>query len=253
MRSACRACRTCTATPFSAGWPASPSGAGRAADSFWSWRELMYRFVERIDPGAIRGARHARLGRDARGGLHARRRVPLPAPRSRPTGGNRSLNRLPTAPPQTLPHTARWRHGRYRRTEPGPRPASSAQGRSPQGSVRRCRSSGRAGPREPTRLGFLDRLLRVEVVHRFVRLDPVHRFVGFDPVDRFVRARSCRSGPSRRSRRSVRCCPQRSVFSLLSAGSVLSVLSFRRVLSLGAVAGVAAGGIAWNAQAVGAG
>ena len=48
-----RRCRTCTATPSSAAWPASPSGAGRPSDSFWTWREVMYRFLARMTPDDI--------------------------------------------------------------------------------------------------------------------------------------------------------------------------------------------------------
>ena len=78
---------------------------GAQADSFWSWRELMYQFVERIDPERIRGTQRARLCRDAGGGLHPRRRVSLPAPRSRrraatPTRGN-WRHALPPPPRRT--------------------------------------------------------------------------------------------------------------------------------------------------------
>ena len=56
---------------------------GPSADSFWTWREVMYRFALSMTPDAGRGGRRAALCRDAGGRLHARRRVPLPAPRPR--------------------------------------------------------------------------------------------------------------------------------------------------------------------------
>ena len=56
---------------------------GPAADSFWTWREVMYRFALTHDAGRGRGGRRAALRRDAGGRLHARRRVPLSAPRPR--------------------------------------------------------------------------------------------------------------------------------------------------------------------------
>ena len=81
-RRACRACRTCTATPSSAAWRGWPSAAGRSADSFWTWREVMYRFLDRLDARRRRGDRRLRLRGDAGGRLHRGRRVPLPAPRA---------------------------------------------------------------------------------------------------------------------------------------------------------------------------
>ena len=67
---ACPACPTCTATPSSAAWPGSPRSRGPAADSFWSWREVMYRFALAHDAGRCRGGRRPALCRDAGGRLH---------------------------------------------------------------------------------------------------------------------------------------------------------------------------------------
>ena len=53
------------------------------ADSFWTWRETMYRFAARFDARIAAGRRRAALRRDARSRLHHRLRVPLPAPRAR--------------------------------------------------------------------------------------------------------------------------------------------------------------------------
>ena len=50
-RRASRASPTCTATPSSAAWPASPKRAAPTSDSFWTWREAMYRFVDAHDAG----------------------------------------------------------------------------------------------------------------------------------------------------------------------------------------------------------
>ena len=48
-----RACPICTATRSSAAWPALRSGAARTTDSFWTWREVMYRFLERLSPDDV--------------------------------------------------------------------------------------------------------------------------------------------------------------------------------------------------------
>ena len=45
---------------------------GEAADSFWTWRDAMYRLRARRDPRRRRGDRRSGLCRDAGGGLHAR-------------------------------------------------------------------------------------------------------------------------------------------------------------------------------------
>ena len=82
-RRCCRACRTCTATPSSARWPGSPSASQPGEASFWTWREVMYRFLERIGPDGAAGDRRPALRRDAGGRLHRGRRVPLSAPPAR--------------------------------------------------------------------------------------------------------------------------------------------------------------------------
>ena len=48
-----RARRICTVTPSSAAWPASPRFRGTSADSFWTWRDVMYRFVGRMSADDI--------------------------------------------------------------------------------------------------------------------------------------------------------------------------------------------------------
>ncbi len=50
-------------------------------DSFWSWRNLMYRFAAHIAPEQPGGHCHLALCRDAGGRLHLGVRIPLPAPR----------------------------------------------------------------------------------------------------------------------------------------------------------------------------
>ena len=52
---------------------------GPDADSFWTWREVMYRFLAAADARRRRGDRRLRLCGDAGGGLHHGRRVPLSA------------------------------------------------------------------------------------------------------------------------------------------------------------------------------
>ena len=79
----CPACRTCTATPSSAAWPGWPRARGPSADSFWTWREVMYRFALSMTPDEVEAVAAQALCRDAGGRLHPRRRVPLPAPRPR--------------------------------------------------------------------------------------------------------------------------------------------------------------------------
>ena len=67
--------------PSSAAWPGSPSGAATSEDSFWTWREVMYRFLDRLDPDDVQAHRRAGLRRDAGGRLHGAGRVPLPPSR----------------------------------------------------------------------------------------------------------------------------------------------------------------------------
>ncbi len=47
----CPASPTCIRMPSSARWPAWPSARPIRDDSFWTWRETMYRFAARFDPG----------------------------------------------------------------------------------------------------------------------------------------------------------------------------------------------------------
>ena len=88
---------------------------GSEADSFWTWREAMYRFVERLDARRTRGDRGLRLHGDARGGLHPGGGVPLSAsPARRPAlrqcrrdvgtdrGGGRQRRHRPHAPARAL-------------------------------------------------------------------------------------------------------------------------------------------------------
>ena len=77
------ACPICTATPSSAAWPGAPSCAASRADSFWTWRDSMYRFALTMTPDDVEAVAGQALCRDAGGRLHPRRRVPLSAPRSR--------------------------------------------------------------------------------------------------------------------------------------------------------------------------
>ena len=42
-----------SATPSSAAWPGSPSGAATDADTFWTWRETMYRFALAMSPDDV--------------------------------------------------------------------------------------------------------------------------------------------------------------------------------------------------------
>ena len=44
---------TCTPRLPARAWPASPSGAAQAADSFWTWREMMYRFALAVTPDDV--------------------------------------------------------------------------------------------------------------------------------------------------------------------------------------------------------
>ena len=55
---------------------------GPSADSFWTWREVMYRFLDRLTPDDVEAIAAFAYRRDAGGRLHRGRRVPLPAPRA---------------------------------------------------------------------------------------------------------------------------------------------------------------------------
>ena len=76
------AVRTCTATPSSAGWRGWRNGAGRDADSFWTWREVMYRFLDRMGPDDVEAIAALAYAEMLEGGFTTGGRVPLPAPRS---------------------------------------------------------------------------------------------------------------------------------------------------------------------------
>ena len=59
---------------------------GRAnadGDSFWTWRQAMYAFLDRVDADAFEAIAAQAYRRDAEGRLHGGRRVPLRASRSR--------------------------------------------------------------------------------------------------------------------------------------------------------------------------
>ena len=83
MRSWRRRRRICTATPSSGRWRVWPKSAGREIDTFWTWRETMYRFALHDVAGRRRGGRRAALCRDAGGGVRRGRRIPLPPSRAR--------------------------------------------------------------------------------------------------------------------------------------------------------------------------
>ena len=83
--SCCQACRTSTATPSSAPWPGSPSALAPGEATFWTWRQVMYRFLERIGPQRIEAIAAQLYVEMLEGGLHGGRRVPLPAPPARRT------------------------------------------------------------------------------------------------------------------------------------------------------------------------
>ena len=88
---------------------------GSEANSFWTWREAMYRFVERLGAGRARGDRGLCLHGNARGGLHLGGGVPLPASPARRQavrqcrrdvgahrGGGRCSRHRPHAPARAL-------------------------------------------------------------------------------------------------------------------------------------------------------
>jgi len=77
------ACRTCIATPSSAAWRGSASGAGPAHDKLLDWRESDVSFSGSADTRRCRGNRGFRLHADARDRLHGGRRIPLSASRHR--------------------------------------------------------------------------------------------------------------------------------------------------------------------------
>ena len=70
---------------------------GPEADNFWSWRELMYRFVARMTPEDVEAITAQSLRGHARGRLHAGRRISLRASRRRRQGRIRIPPRWPRA------------------------------------------------------------------------------------------------------------------------------------------------------------
>ena len=75
---------------------------GPAADSFWTWREVMYRFLDRLTPDDVEAIAAFAYMEMLEAGFTARRRIPLSASRSRR--------------PRRTPTSARWR-----RASPPPR------------------------------------------------------------------------------------------------------------------------------------
>ena len=119
------------------------SGATRPGDDFWTWREVMYRFLDRLDAGRRRGHRGPALRRDARGRLHGA------------SASSTTCTTTPTGGP--MPIRRRWRGriargARRRRHRPDP-----AAGALHPLDLRRPRAQPRAAPLHPDRL---DRYLR---------------------------------------------------------------------------------------------
>ena len=71
--SRCPACRTCTAIPSSAAWRGLPRRAGRQADSFWTWRQVMYRFLGARRPDDVEAIAAFAMMEMLEGGLHRAR------------------------------------------------------------------------------------------------------------------------------------------------------------------------------------
>ncbi len=55
----------------------------KETDTFWTWRETMYRFALMMSPDDVEAVAAQALCRDAGGGIRRRRRVPLPPQRPR--------------------------------------------------------------------------------------------------------------------------------------------------------------------------
>ena len=94
----CRECRTCTRTRSSARSPDAPGRASADGDSFWTWRQAMYAFVDRIDADAFEAIAAQAYVEMLKGGIHGGRRVPLRSSRSarqavRRSGGTRAPDR----------------------------------------------------------------------------------------------------------------------------------------------------------------
>ena len=77
------AARTCTATPSSAPWPASPKSGATENDTFWTWRETMYRFALMMSPDDVEAVAAQLYVEMLEAGFAAVGRVPLPPSRAR--------------------------------------------------------------------------------------------------------------------------------------------------------------------------
>ncbi len=53
------------------------------SDSFWTWRKLMYRFLDHLSTGSRGGHHRLRADGDAGGGIRGGGRIPLPPPPAR--------------------------------------------------------------------------------------------------------------------------------------------------------------------------
>ena len=138
--SARRASAICTATPSSARWPGSAERRGAGADSFWTWRETMYRFA--LDDRRPTTSRRSppSLCRDAGGGLHAR------------SASSTICTTRPTARPMQNRRNGRRASSRRRPTT-GTRPDAASGLLCPSRLRRRAAQRGAASlPHRPRRL-----------------------------------------------------------------------------------------------------
>ncbi len=53
---------------------------GTTGDDFWSWRDLMYRFLDRLGPEDVEAIAALAYVEMLEAGIHPRRRVPLSPP-----------------------------------------------------------------------------------------------------------------------------------------------------------------------------
>ena len=128
--------RTCTATPSSGRWRASPRSAAIGPDTFWTWRETMYRFALTMTPDDVEAVAAQALCRDAGSRLRRRRRIPL------------SPSRAATARP-TPTRAEMAGRDRRRRTRSGHRPDAPAGllcARAVSAGRRRSRNSAGSSP-----------------------------------------------------------------------------------------------------------
>ena len=129
---------------------------GPAADSFWTWREVMYRFALTMTPDEVEAIAAPALCRDAGGRLHPRRRVPLSAPRPRRPRPTPTSPRWPTRIAAAAGETGIgltllpvfYAHARLRRRAAERRPAALHQRsrRLRAACSRRCRAAVAALP-----------------------------------------------------------------------------------------------------------